>query len=199
MRHILVVVTVALVATLAFAGCGQKCVESQKGGVTPTQGEGSVDEEKLEQDTTPLELENEETPEGVVNAFFRTFFRGDSDGAFALLTREAQEAQSENFVAQASETIRWRVVEKSRETPQGLVFVWVECEDVADGGELQRDTLTFALRNDANAWRVTGFSVGEVAVDFEGSQIVAQEERVAPSLQGAPSVAREIDPSKRIY
>ena len=152
--------------------------------------------EKLEQDDEPLDVESEETPEGVVNRFFRSFFRGDSDGAFALLSRNAQEAQSENFVAQPSDSIRWRVVEKTKPTKRGRVFVWVDVEDYAETGEVQRDSLSFALANDEGSWRVSGFHVGDVAVDFEKSVIVAQEAPVAPKSERIERVATQIDATR---
>ena len=118
-----------------------------------------------------------------MNAFFRAFFRGDSEGAYMLLSKRARDAQSENFVAQASESIRWRVVEKSKSNSEGRVFVWVEVEDYAESGKVQRDTLTFAMTRDGDDWRVAGFNVGDVAVDFEESVIVAQEAPEQPRVE----------------
>ena len=179
----IVVSGMMLAAALAFiVGCGSNCDKSgsKTGEATQAAPDGGQ-EEKLEQDDEPLDVENEDAPEGVVNGFFRTFFRGDSDGAFALLSRRAQEAQSENFVAQSSATIRWRVVEKTKPTAQGRVYVWVEVEDYAESGEVQRDMLSFVLTDDQGEWRVSGFNVGDVAVDFEESVIVAQEAPAGPT------------------
>ena len=100
-----------------------------------------------------------------------------------LLSKRARDAQSENFVAQASESIRWRVVEKSKSNSEGRVFVWVEVEDYAESGKVQRDTLTFAMTRDGDDWRVAGFNVGDVAVDFEESVIVAQEAPEQPRVE----------------
>ncbi|MBR0226189.1 MAG: hypothetical protein IJL92_09050 [Thermoguttaceae bacterium] len=183
MRRI-VAMSMMLTAALAFAaGCGSHCEKSGAKVDEATQATPEGVPEKLEQDNEPLDVESDETPEGVVNGFFRTFFRGDSDGAFALLTKRAQEAQSENFLAQSSNTIRWRVIEKTKPTSHGRVYVWVEVEDYAESGEVQRDLLTFVTSDDEGEWRVAGFNVGEVAVDFEESVIVAQEAPVAPEVE----------------
>ena len=192
-------VTVAL----AFAfGCG-KCdrfgngkSESEIQTETDRQ-DVETETEKLEEDEAPLDVESDETPEGVVNGFFRSFFRGDSDGAFALLSKKAQEAQSERFVATGSSSIRWRVLEKTKPTKRGRVYVFVEVEDYADDkGEVQRDSLSFELANDAGAWRVSGFHVGDVNVDFEESVIVAQEGPAAPSGARVERVATRIDETR---
>ncbi len=190
-------VTFALALVFAF-GCEksrrhegrQNEPESQSASDKQDQEEEA---EKLEQDDAPLDVESEETPEGVVNSFFQTFFRGDSDGAFALLSSKAREAQSENFVAQASDSIRWRVLEKTKPTNLGRVYVFVEVEDYAENGEVQRDSLSFSLANDEGAWRVSAFHVGDVTVDFEKSVIVAQESPAAPSVE---RVASRIDETK---
>lgn len=178
----IIALSVALVATLAFAaGCGDCGKKTEPTESTETRDAGETfDKESLVYDDEPLDVESRETPEGVVNRFFRTFFRGDAEGAFSLLSEKAREAQSENFAAQASDTIRWRVVEKSKPTSRGRVYVWVEVEDYAESGEIQRDALAFAMTNDSGNWRVSGFNVGDVVVDFEESVIVAQETPDAP-------------------
>ncbi len=191
--------TVTFALALAFVlGC-EKCQRAD-GSKNRTDVQGATEKqdqegeaEKLEQDDAPLDVESDETPEGVVNSFFRTFFRGDSDGAFALLSKKAREAQSESFVAQASDSIRWRVLEKTKPTNLGRVYVFVEVEDYSDAGEIQRDSLSFALANDEGAWRVSAFHVGDVTVDFEESVIVAQEAPTAPSVE---RVATRIDETK---
>lgn len=175
--------SMTLLAALAFTtgcgSCGGDKNEAQPEASTQSAPE-STEQEQLEEDASPLDVESEETPEGVVNSFFRTFFRGDSDGAFALLSEKARESQSENFAAQASDTIRWRIVQKTKPTNRGRVYVWVDVEDYAESGEVQRDTLSFVLTNNDAAWRVCGFNVGDAAVDFEESVIVAQEAPAAP-------------------
>ena len=199
----LVALSLAATVALAFAiGCG-KCERggqkdnSELQNATEVQDQDQEQEtEKLEQDDDPLDVESAETPEGVVNSFFRAFFRGDSDAAFALLSKKAQEAQSENFVAQSSDSIRWRVVEKTKPTSRGRVYVWVEVEDYADNGEVQRDALSFALADDGGIWRISGFHVGEVAVDFEKSVIIAQEAPAAPGAERVERVASQVDETK---
>ena len=190
--------TVTFALALAFAiGC-EKCqrsggTKSESAVENATEKLDQEEAEKLEQDDGPLDIESEETPEGVVNSFFRTFFRGDSDGAFALLSKKARDAQRDSFIAQSSDSIRWRVVEKTRPTNLGRVYVFVEVEDYAETGRKQRDALSFALSNDDGAWRVSAFHVGDVTVDFEESVIVAQEAPTAPSVE---RVATRVDETK---
>ncbi|MGI6402310.1 MAG: hypothetical protein ACOX0A_09445 [Thermoguttaceae bacterium] len=185
----IVALSMTLLASAIFAtGCCKSGGEAPPSDASvPQVAPENNKTEELEQDEEPLDVENEETPEGVVNSFFRSFFRGASEDAFALLSSKAQEAQSENFAAQASETIRWRVVEKTKPTTAGVVYVWIEVEDYAETGEIQRDLLTFSLTDDDGDWRVAGFNVGDVAVDFEESVIVAQEAPVAPGEVRAAS------------
>ena len=179
----IVSLSVSLMAALTLlVGCGSGDAGTETSNGTPSEQSvsSSVEKEELTQDETPLDVETASTPEGVVNAFFRAFFRGDSEGAYMLLSKRARDAQSENFVAQASESIRWRVVEKSKSNSEGRVFVWVEVEE---SGKVQRDTLTFAMTRDGDDWRVSGFNVGDVAVDFEESVIVAQEAPEQPRVE----------------
>ena len=178
----IVSLSVSLMAALTLlVGCGSGDAGTETSNGTPSEQSVSSSGEKegLTQDATPLDVETASTPEGVVNAFFR----GDSEGAFMLLSERARDAQSENFVAQASESIRWRVVEKSKINSEGRVFVWVEVEDYAESGKVQRDTLTFEMTRDGDDWRVAGFNVGDVAVDFEESVIVAQEAPEQPRVE----------------
>ncbi|MGN0931196.1 MAG: hypothetical protein ACI4NP_05765 [Thermoguttaceae bacterium] len=182
----IVSLSVSLMAALTLlVGCGSGDAGTGTSKGTPSEQSvsSSGEMEELTQDETPLDVETASTPEGVVNAFFRSFFRGDSEGAYMLLSKRARDAQSENFVAQASESIRWRVVEKSKINSEGRVFVWVEVEDYAESGKVQRDTLTFAMTRDGDDWRVAGFNVGDVAVDFEESVIVAQEAPEQPRVE----------------
>ncbi len=124
----------------------------------------------------PLNVDDPESPEGVVDAFFRSFFKGDDDGAFALLTSKAQEATREQFAAQASDTIKWKATKKTV-GENGRVRVCVDVEDYTEAGEIQTEELTFALSDADGAWRVAGFSVGDLAINFEERQIaeVAQD------------------------
>ena len=182
----IVSLSVSLMAALTLlVGCGSGDAGTETSNGTPSEQSvsSSVEKEELTKDEKPLDVETASTPEGVVNAFFRAFFRGDSEGAYMLLSKRARDAQSENFVAQASESIRWRVVEKSKSNSEGRVFVWVEVEDYAESGKVQRDTLTFAMTRDGDDWRVSGFNVGDVAVDFEESVIVAQEAPEQPRVE----------------
>ena len=135
-----------------------------------------------EVDDSPLDVDNPETPEGVVNEFFKTFFSGDDEGAFALLTSRAQEAKREQFAAQESNTVRWRITKKMKPI-RGRVLVQVDVEDYTDSGAIQMDELTFVLTNVDFAWRIAGFSVGDLAINFEDSlqEMIAQEETQEPT------------------
>ncbi len=178
--------SVALVVTLtiSFAGCGQKNCCENASPENPT-NESSVDaqpgdvqdEGTPEVDDSPLKVDDPATPEGVVNEFFKTFFSGDDDGAFALLTTRAQIAKRDNFLAQESDTVRWRITKKMKPIC-GRVLVVVDVEDYTDSGSIQMDELTFVLTNDNYAWRIAGFSVGDLAINFEDAihEIFVQEE-----------------------
>ncbi|MCF0234212.1 MAG: hypothetical protein HUK22_04450, partial [Thermoguttaceae bacterium] len=101
---------------------------------------------------------------------FKAFFQGDDEGAFALLTRKAQDAAAEDFVAAANDAVKWNIVRKT--APQNdRVFVFVEVQDYDENGAVQTEELTFELRDDDSHWRVAGFSVGDVAIDYENKRI----------------------------
>lgn len=134
----------------------------------------SNDQSDYEIDRSEIEIENLDAPEGVVNEFFKTFFSGDDEGAFALLSSKARDAQRDQFSAQKSDTIRWRVSQKSK-AKRGAVHVWVDVEDFTDSGDIQMDSLTFMLVDDMGKWRVAGFQVGDLAVNFEESIIASTE------------------------
>ncbi|MBQ2788402.1 MAG: hypothetical protein IJE97_02105 [Thermoguttaceae bacterium] len=172
-----VLLGVALGFCFALSGCGSS-----------TDGDGAPDSNvpaangsdanggSGDETNAPLNVEDAESPEGVVDAFFRSFFKGDDDAAFALLTSKAQEATREQFAAQASDTIRWKATKKTA-LDDGRVCVCVDVEDYAETGEIQLEELAFVVSNADGAWRVAGFSVGDLAIDFEERQInaVAQE------------------------
>lgn len=166
----------ALGCCLALSGCGGASTDAD---ATPDSNVPAATENASDGDkeAPALNVENAESPEGVVDAFFRAFFKGDDDGAFALLTSKAQEATREQFSAQASDTIKWKATKKVA-LDDGRVCVYVDVEDYTETGEIQVEELTFALSNADGAWRVAGFSVGDLAINFEERQInsVAQED-----------------------
>ncbi|MBQ2849772.1 MAG: hypothetical protein IJE77_04765 [Thermoguttaceae bacterium] len=167
---------VALGFCFALSGCGGSATDA----VAPSSETPAATESDAnggEKETAPLNVEDAESPEGVVDAFFRSFFKGDDDGAFALLTSKAQEATREQFSAQASDTIKWKATKKAA-LDDGRVCVYVDVEDYTETGEIQVEELTFVLSDADGVWRVAGFSVGELAINFEERQIdaVAQEE-----------------------
>lgn len=171
----------ALGLCFTFSGCGGGA--SENGGApnadapaaSESGSDGGVDGENGT--TAPLNVDDPNAPEGVVEAFFRSFFNGDDEAAFALLTSKAQEATREQFSAQASDTIKWKATKKET-LDDGRVCVYVDVEDYAETGEIQVEELTFFLSDADGAWRVAGFSVGELAINFEERQIsaVAQED-----------------------
>ncbi len=173
--------TVLLGAALGFcfalSGCGGSssdgAAESKASVPAATESGASGDDKEA----APLNVEDAESPEGVVDAFFRSFFKGDDDGAFALLTSKAQEATREQFSAQASDTIKWKATKKVA-LDDGRVCVYVDVEDYTETGEIQLEELTFLLSDADGAWRVAGFSVDDLAINFEERQInaVAQDE-----------------------
>ncbi len=170
-------VLIAAAIMCLTAGCSNCCqnapdkaTKSGEGGAGDAAG--ATDQTLFEIDRSAIEIENLDSPEGVVNEFFKTFFSGDDEGAFALLSSKARDAQREQFVTQKSDTIRWRVSQKSKEK-NGVVHVWVDVEDYADSGDIQMDTLTFVIVKDVETWRVAGFQVGDLAVNFEDSVIAS--------------------------
>lgn len=181
--------SVALGLCLALNGCGGKG-DDANAPTTPNAPAATeekatdaapetTDENATSQAEEPLNFNDAESPESVVDTFFQTFFKGDDDGAFALLTSKAQKATAENFSAQASDTIKWTVTRRTAEE-NGRVFVYVDVEDYTDAGEIQTEELTFALTDADDAWRVAGFSVGGVAINFEDRQIAVAQENPEP-------------------
>lgn len=173
--------TILLGAALGFcfalSGCGGA---STDGDAAPNSNAPAAVESGASdagEESAPLNVEDAESPEGVVDAFFRSFFKGDDDGAFALLTSKAQEATREQFSAQASDTIKWKATKKAA-LDDGRVCVYVDVEDYTETGEIQVEELTFVLSNADGAWRVAGFNVGDLAIDFEDRRMdaVAQDD-----------------------
>ncbi|MBQ9811893.1 MAG: hypothetical protein IJM54_01145 [Thermoguttaceae bacterium] len=194
----------SLVLSLAFlcsfVGCGPQCgipsapsdnSEAAPSAETPDESTDS----KPELDETPLDVDNPNTPEGVVNEFFKTFFSGDAEGAFALLTTRAQEAKRDQFNAQESETVRWTITKKTKPV-HGRALVFVDVEDYTDAGSIQMDELTFVLTNDDYTWRIAGFSVGDLAVNFEGG---AQETIVQKGAAFPVKTARTVDEHSAVH
>ena len=184
----------SLASLVSLVGCGGQCgvssAPSDYSDAAP--GAETTDEStesKPELDETPLDVDNPNTPEGVVNAFFKTFFSGDAEGAFALLTTRAQEAKRDQFNAHESETVRWTITKKTKPV-HGRALVFVDVEDYTDSGSIQMDELTFVLTNDDYAWRIAGFSVGDLAVNFEGG---AQETIVQKGALTPVKTARAVD------
>ena len=173
--------TILLGAALGFCfaltGCGGSSTESDAATDSNVPSATESDASADGAETTSLNVEDPESPEGVVDAFFRAFFKGDDDGAFALLTSKAQEATREQFAAQASDTIKWKATKKAA-LDDGRVCVYVDVEDYTETGEIQVEELTFVLSNADGAWRVAGFNVGDLAIDFEDRRMnaVAQED-----------------------
>ncbi len=171
-----IVLGAALGFCFALTGCGGSSPDAAaQNSNVPAATES--DANGGDKETAPLNVEDAESPEGVVDAFFRSFFKGDDDGAFALLTSKAQEATREQFSAQASDTIKWKATKKAA-LDDGRVRVYVDVEDYTETGEIQVEELTFVLSDADGAWRVAGFSVDELTINFEERQInaVAQEE-----------------------
>jgi len=158
--------------TLAL-GCGE--VKNARYDVAPPNASTNVDVKKTtdnlrvstdELERAAIDVENLETPEGVVDSFFKAFFSGDDDGAFQLLTSKAQKAKRGSFLAQESNCVSWRTVGKTKPS-DGCVKVLVELEDYDDVGEFQTDRLTFLLTKDDSEWRIARFGIGELEIDFE--------------------------------
>lgn len=172
--------TVLLGAALGFcfalSGCGGSSADGDAAPNSNVPAAVESDASEAGKESAPLNVEDAESPEGVVDAFFRSFFKGDDDGAFALLTSKAQEATREQFSAQASDTIKWKATKKAT-LDDGRVCVYVDVEDYTETGEIQVEELTFILSNADGAWRVAGFNVGDLAIDFEDRRMdaVAQD------------------------
>ncbi|MDO5308343.1 MAG: hypothetical protein Q4G03_02455 [Planctomycetia bacterium] len=201
MARLAFLIVICAAFTCYATGCGSKLNESSSADKASSDAsvenvqEESQTKPTLELDEEPLDVENPESPEGVVNAFFKAFFSGDDDAAFELLSPTAQEAQREQFATQASNSIRWRIIQKTKANG-GRALAWVEVEDYGENGDLQMDTLTFVLTNSAGAWRIAAFTVGDIAVNFEENvmDVVAQEERAA--TENFTRVAEQTDGKK---
>lgn len=167
----------ALLASLfLFTGCG-----AEKEPSAPSES-ATPNAEEPKTDAPALDVESETTPEGVTQHFFAAFFSGQDEAAWELLTVKAQDATRENFSAQASDTIEWKV--KSKKIENGIAYVFVEVSDLNDEGERAKEELTFALRNDSKRWGVAGFSAGELAVDFEAKMIGSLDENGSENVGG---------------
>ena len=189
-RHWLLCVAAIVAATVSCVGCGST---EKDGAARPASNaspnateQGATQEENGDEETSgaDLDVDNPESPEGVVNRFIQSFFNGDGDAAFAMLTEKARDAQRDQFAAQASDSIRWSIVRKTKRD-QNRARVVVDVEDYADSGDLQTDELTFLTTNDAGKWRVAGFHVGELVVDFENSVIASVDELDSDSPRAA--------------
>ncbi|MBQ7814408.1 MAG: hypothetical protein IJY15_04570 [Thermoguttaceae bacterium] len=168
---------VALGFCFALSGCGGASTDGDAAPNSNAPAAVESDASDVGEGAAPLNVEDAESPEGVVDAFFRSFFKGDDDGAFALLTSKAQEATREQFSAQASDTIKWKATKKES-LDDGRVCVYVDVEDYTETGEIQVEELTFILSDADGAWRVAGFNVGDLAIDFEDRRMdaVAQDD-----------------------
>ena len=117
-------------------------------------------------ESSKIDIEDLNAPEGVVDSFFKAFFSGDDDGAFQFLTSKAQNAKRGAFLTQESDCVSWRIIGKTKPV-DGRVKVLVELEDYDEVGEFQTDRLTFLLTFDDFKWRIARFEIGEIEVDFE--------------------------------
>ncbi len=184
----------AFIVNVGCCPCGSDCnTDSETPSATSTDATGEsapnseTTEEGAEEFNEEIDVENADSPEGVVDAFFKAFFSGDRAAAFALLSTKAREAQREQFAAESSSTIQWQVASKKRGVG-GRVYVTVDVEDYAENGDIKTDSLTFVMTRDAGAWRVAGFNVGEIAVNFEDSVMTRNDKNREPVR-----VARELD------
>lgn len=173
-----------LIAALIFSGCS-KPIDQPAAPAAPAAPADQPASEAGEGATTSLNIESETTPEGVTQRFFAAFFSGQDEAAWSLLTAKAQEATRENFSAQASDTIEWKVMNKKLEN--GIAYVFVEVSDLNDEGDRAKEELIFALRNDDQRWGVAGFSAGELAVDFESKEIGSLDEPEPERVSQTPT------------
>ncbi len=194
-RSFVFLLVLSLTLLSSLVGCGDcprgndDAPTNNSASATGVEETPESDDVQPEIDESPLDVDNPNTPEGVVNEFFKTFFSGDAEGAFALLTSRAQEAKRDQFNAQESDTVRWTITKKTKPV-HGRALVYVDVEDYTDSGSIQMDELTFVLTNDDYAWRIAGFSVGELAVNFEGG---SQETIVQKSASTLVKTAKNAD------
>ena len=191
----------AFVMSVGCCPCGSDC-ETDSGTPSTTSTDATLEngaaddatQEDSEDVDGEIDVENAESPEGVVDAFFKAFFEGDRQGAFALLSKKARDSQRDQFAAEQSSTIRWQVAAK---TPgrAGRVYVTVDVEDYTEEGDVITDSLTFETTRDDGAWRVAGFSVGDLTVDFEESSMYVHTKN-RPNAEPI-RVARENDGTVR--
>ena len=199
MKQIALILALFAAAFWTAGCCPNSCQQDSSAGVDSVDSnvenaDEQNDASQLEMDDAPLDVEDPESPEGVVNAFFKAFFSGDDEAAFQLLSPVAQDAQREQFTTQASDSIRWRIIQKTK-ARSGRVLALVEVEDYAESGELQMDTLTFVLTRALGHWRIAAFTVGEIAVNFEDNviDVIAQDDeetqddltRVSQHIEGS--------------
>jgi len=155
---------------LILTGCGKKTCDS---GTAPdaVPAQNAVPDAVVPEESKPdLNIEDSTSPEGVTENFLKSFFSGDDENSFALLTTKAQLATQDTFTAEASDTIKWEITKKTL-TDNGIAYVFVSVEDLTEAGETETEELVFALTNVENRWGVAGFSAGGLAINFENCAV----------------------------
>lgn len=153
-----------LVVLTSMSGCAKSGGEGGQTEAGSPQGVSS----QTQQGAANLNIESKATPEGVTHHFFKAFFSGDDKSAFALLTKKAQAVTRDNFSAQASDTIKWKIRKATGEGDQRQIHV--DVEDLNEEGNASREELVFAVKKIDNTWGVSGFSTNGLCVDFEESK-----------------------------
>ncbi|MBQ8363009.1 MAG: hypothetical protein IJX36_03645, partial [Thermoguttaceae bacterium] len=113
---------VALGFCFALSGCGGASTDGDAAPNSNAPAAVESDASDVGEGAAPLNVEDAESPEGVVDAFFRSFFKGDDDGAFALLTSKAQEATANNFPRKPAIRSSGRRRKKNRSTMDTFAF-----------------------------------------------------------------------------
>lgn len=169
-KTIILSVCLLTFSLLSITGCGQKDSPAPKSDTSaaPSSKTSAVQ-------VPSLNLESSETSEGVTNKFFKAFFGGNDQQAFALLTPLAQKVTKDSFAASANDTIRWNVTSKKEQG--NTADVYVSIRDLDETGDIVQEELVFHLAKEGSSWRVSGFSAGENIVSFEKT---AEEPNVAP-------------------
>jgi len=156
-----------LVSVVGLAGCGS--ADKKRDSQAPAAKPAAEQSTEKPADSAALDIKSDKTPEGVTDRFFAAFFSGQDQEAQNLLTSKAQEMTKENFSAQASDTVAWKITKK--ETAGQTAYVFVEVSDLNESGERSSEELIFALRQEESRWGIAGFNAGKLAVNFEETAV----------------------------
>jgi len=145
-----------------------------------------------------------EPARATVVAFLDAIKAGDEDKALGFLTKLARARTTQRGISVAppvSDTARYTVTECEMAESRDVVQVATAWTDVDEAGKPTTDTLVWALRLDADGWRIAGMAMQvfpdapPLLLDFEDpddmlrkqQEVMAELERRAKAEANAPA------------